>query len=97
MFWKKKTDTVNSASAVQDAGAAEPKKKGLFSKLRERLRATRESITQKALNLFRMRGKIDNDLLDDLEEVLISADVGVDTTMALIEELRERIKREKKE
>jgi len=73
-----------------------PKKKGLFAKLRERLRATRESIAQKTLNLFRLRGKIDAELLEDLEEALISADVGVETTLALIDELRERIRREKK-
>ncbi|MEW6238988.1 MAG: signal recognition particle-docking protein FtsY [Candidatus Omnitrophota bacterium] len=71
-------------------------KKSLFAKLRDGLRATRESIARKTLNLFKLRGKIDDDLLEDLEEILISADVGVETTMTLIEELRDRIRREKK-
>lgn len=73
-----------------------PKKKGLFAKLRDSLRATRESIVQKTLNLFNLRGKIDDDLLDELEEMLISADVGYETSMELIGELRNRIRREKK-
>lgn len=68
----------------------------LFTKLRDRLRATRESIAEKTAGLFRLRGKIDEDLLDDLEEILIAADVGVDTTLELMGDLRNRIRREKK-
>ncbi len=104
MFWKRKSDetspqeqAVNESTASAGVEEQQPAKKpGLFGKLRERLRATRESITQKTLNLFRLRGKIDDDLLEELEEVLISADVGVNTTMALMDELRDRIRREKK-
>jgi len=100
MFWKKKPDRIPSPPREKSVGGfsapVESRPKGLFAKLRERLRATRESITQKALNLFRQRGKIDSELLDELEEVLISADVGVASTTALIDELRDRIRMEKK-
>lgn len=104
MFWKRKSDETSPQEQAVDesisaAGIEEQqqtKKLGLFGKLRERLRATRESITQKTLNLFRLRGKIDEDLLEELEEILISADVGVNTTTALMDELRDRIRREKK-
>jgi len=100
MFWKKKSESIPSPSGERSAGGFsapdETRPKGLFAKLRERLKATRESIAQKALNLFRLRGKIDNELLDELEEVLISADVGVASTTALIDELRDRIRMEKK-
>ncbi len=83
-------------SETEESSSAPPKKKGMFAKLRERLRSTRESIAKKTRNLFRLRGKIDDDLLDDLEEALISADVGVETTLNLMEELRTRIRKEKK-
>ncbi len=73
-----------------------PQKKGLFAKLRDRLWKTSESIAKKTMEVFRLRGKINEDLLEDLEEILISADVGVDTTLALMDELRDRIRREKK-
>ncbi len=110
MFWRKKKETdevqpsaIESGSAPRETMANRepdstepPPRKGLFAKLRDRLRATRESIAQKALSLFRLRGKIDEDLLEELEEVLISADVGVHTTQELIQELRDRIRREKK-
>ncbi|MBN2327331.1 MAG: signal recognition particle-docking protein FtsY [Candidatus Omnitrophica bacterium] len=98
MFWKKKQDGVQSVQEAQTAGVEKQDSapKGLFAKLRDRLKATRESIAQKALNLFRLRGRIDDELLEELEEILISADVGVHTTTELIEELRERIRREKK-
>jgi len=101
MFWKKQNkseiphtesdDTITSSSSEETAP-----KKGLFAKLRDRLQATRESIAQKALNLFHLRGKIDEELLDELEEVLILADVGVQTATSLIDDLRDRIRLEKK-
>lgn len=104
MFWKKKkeesidptSDTTASPSTESQSVAEPPRKMGLFAKLRDRLKKTRESITQKAINLFRLHGKIDEDLLEQLEEALITADVGVHTTMALMKELRERIRLEKK-
>lgn len=112
MFWKRKEKEAqpaedenkqeSSESPVQEPQPESepetepPKKKGLFAKLRDSLRATRESIVQKTLNLFTLRGKIDDELLDELEEMLISADVGYETSMELIGELRNRIRREKK-
>ncbi len=104
MFWKKKkTDETavieedqTNKLAVEESPEESSPPKGLFSKLRERLRSTRDSIVKKAQSIFQLRGKIDEDLLDDLEEALITADVGVNTTLALMEELRNRIRREKK-
>ncbi len=99
MFWKKKPETKKLdeyKQPIEGAQQEEAPRKGLFAKLRDRLKATSESIAQKAINLFNLYGKIDDDLLDELEEILISADVGIKTTTALIEELRLRIRREKK-
>ena len=108
MFWKRKEkqDPVELQTeapieapvveAVEEVPASEAPKKGLFAKLRDRLRKTRESIVTQAVKIFRLHGKIDDDLLEELEEVLILADVGVDTTMELMSELRNRIRQEKK-
>jgi fused signal recognition particle receptor len=103
MFWKRKKEDISQETTPpveqqnqQPQGEHPPKKKGLFAKLRDRLRATRETITQKTLEIFRLRGKIDAELLEQLEEILIGADVGFETTMDLMKELRNRIRIEKK-
>ncbi len=69
------------------------KKKSLFSRLTERLSKTRESFTYQIDALFLGKRVIDAELLDDLEEVLITADLGVETSMELIEYARRKVKR----
>jgi fused signal recognition particle receptor len=71
----------------------EKKKKSLFSRLAEKLSKTRESFTYQIDALFLGKKEIDAALLDDLEEVLISADLGVETTMELLEYVRRKVKR----
>ena len=44
--------------------------------------------------LLRMGRRIDEDLMDEIEEILIQADVGVDTTLTLMDNVRERVKAE---
>ncbi len=68
-------------------------KKGLFRRFRERLGRTREALTEGLDRLFVRRRVIDEELLGELEEVLITADLGVDTTLRLIEALRLKVKR----
>jgi len=63
-----------------------------LSKLKEGLDKTRKGITDKIDDLFTNYGEIDDDLFEELEEILIMADVGMDTTMALIERLRAELK-----
>ncbi len=63
-----------------------------FSKLKEGLNKTRKGITDKIDDLFNNYGEIDDDLFDELEEILIVADVGMSTTMTLIDNLREELK-----
>ncbi|ACL69484.1 signal recognition particle-docking protein FtsY [Halothermothrix orenii] len=70
-------------------------KEGLFSRLKGGLDKTRSGFIQKVTGLFTSRGKIDDELFEDLEEILIQSDVGVKTTMKLVEELEE-ITEEKK-
>ena len=71
-------------------------RKSLFRKFVDRIRSTRNAIVQGVVGVFRRHGKIDEELLEDIEEVLITGDVGVDTTLALIEDLRMAVKRQKK-
>jgi len=65
----------------------------LFSRLKERLTKTRSSFISKVDELFLGKKIIDPELLDDLEEILITADLGVGTTQELMDSAREKLKR----
>ena len=67
---------------------------GLFSKLSDSLSKTRKGFVEKLFDSFTGK-EIDDDLYDELEEVLIQGDVGVNTAVDLVERLREREKRDK--
>jgi fused signal recognition particle receptor len=71
----------------------EKKKKTLFSRLSEKLGKTKETFTYQIDALFLGKREIDTRLLDDLEEILITADLGVGTTQELLEDARRRVKR----
>lgn len=70
------------------ADEVKKEKKGLFRKFTERLTTTRQSLFGRAADLLRMRRKVDEELLEELEEVLITSDCGVETTMHLVDEIR---------
>jgi signal recognition particle-docking protein FtsY len=59
------------------------------------LEKTKQSVFQKLTRLVVGKSKVDEDVLDDLEEVLISSDVGVETTLKIIERIESRVSREK--
>ena len=65
---------------------------GFFEKLKNGLLKTKNAIVGKIDNLFKSFHKIDEDLFDELEELLISADLGVNTTEEILENLREAVK-----
>jgi fused signal recognition particle receptor len=67
---------------------------GLFKRTEKGVKRTREAWWGKVVNLFD-RPILSDELWDELEELLISADVGVNTTGKLIERLKQRVKREK--
>ncbi|ANW98516.1 signal recognition particle-docking protein FtsY [Thermoclostridium stercorarium subsp. thermolacticum DSM 2910] len=66
-----------------------------FEKLKNGLKKTRESITQRIDQLLVSMGKIDEELFEELEEILITSDVGVETTLKIIDDLKQRVKSEK--
>ncbi len=64
---------------------------GFFDKLKQGLTKTRESLSDQFNNVFSNFVKVDEDLFDSLEEALIMADIGVETTEYIIDELRDRV------
>ena len=70
-------------------------KKGFFSRLVSGLTKTRQNIASGLDSIFKGFSKIDDDFYEELEEILIMGDLGVDTTMNIIDELREKVKEEK--
>jgi fused signal recognition particle receptor len=67
---------------------------GFLQRLKDGLKKTKESFVNQVTNIFTGRTNIDDDLFEELEEVLIQADVGVKTTFTLIEKLREDVDQE---
>lgn len=65
---------------------------GFFEKLKNGLFKTKSAIVTKIDNLFKSFHRIDEDLFDELEELLISADIGVTTTEEILDELRDIVK-----
>lgn len=68
---------------------------GFFDKLKSGLNKTRESFNEKINQVFSNFRKVDEDFLDELEEILIMSDIGMETSIKIIGNLRERIKKEK--
>jgi fused signal recognition particle receptor len=69
----------------------EKPKKSYFARLKEGLLKTQKNFTDKIDNLINNYGKIDEELLEEIEEILIMADVGMSTTMDIIDRLREEL------
>ena len=68
---------------------------GFFDKLKNGLNKTNTSFDEKINNVFSNFRKVDEEFLDELEEVLIMSDIGMDTSIKIISNLRERMKKEK--
>lgn len=68
---------------------------GFFNKLKESLSKTKASINERVEDILKTFRKVDEELFDELEEVLITADLGVNTSMEIIERLRAAAKEKK--
>ena len=88
LFGSKK-DRETSAKPDNDS-----EEKGFFSRLKNGLSRTRQGFVDKLGDLFNRYNAIDDELFEELEELLIQADVGVETTLQLVEDLQERAREE---
>ena len=68
---------------------------GFFDKLKSGLGKTRDSINDKFNNVFSSFRKVDEEMLEELEEALITSDIGMETSVEMIDKLRNKIKKEK--
>jgi fused signal recognition particle receptor len=68
---------------------------GLFDRLKESLTKTRENLVGRVARLVTTKATVDAEVLDQLEETLIAADVGVDATAQIVAAIRERVKEER--
>ena len=71
------------------------KKEGLFARLKRGLTKAKQGITDRIDEVLKSYTSVDDELFEDLEEVLITADVGVNTTMQIIDDLNDRVRKNK--
>lgn len=85
------TDINNAEEEIEE----NIKKVSFFDKLKDGLIKTRDQFSSQVKNLFTANVKIDDELFEELEEILISADIGMDSTLAIVDSLRDEIKERK--
>lgn len=68
---------------------------GFFEKLKTGLTKTKDTLTEKVSEVLKLAITIDDDLYEELEEVLITADIGVETSLEVIEKLKIKVKEDK--
>src|SRR5690554_3062859 len=68
---------------------------GFLGKLRDKLGKTRGKLVDNVKRVFSGRSRIDDEIFDDLEEILIEADIGVETTLGIVADMR-RIAKEQR-
>ncbi len=83
---------VEEEEKLPDEETKKKEKRSFWSRVKEGLSKTKNALFGQIDDLLKNFVKVDEDLLDELEEILICADVGVNATEQIIEELRERIK-----
>jgi len=68
---------------------------GFFEKLKKGLTKTRDEFTDKISDMLKLYVTIDDDLYDELEEILVTSDVGVETSMDIIDKVKDKVKEKK--
>jgi fused signal recognition particle receptor len=94
-------DTADLASSASAAGQTPTTRRtapgedtgGIFKRLRRGLAKTRQLLTTDLDNLFAENKSVDDDMLEDLEEILITADIGVQTTTGLMQRVSKKASR----
>ncbi len=86
-------DPVDNTLPAHDENGSGNSEKGVFKRLRHGLSKTRSSFTGRIDTLFVGKKEITESLMDELEEILFTSDIGVATTQQLLEAVRERVTR----
>ena len=87
------TEDLKESNEGREKPAA--KKEGLFARLKRGLTKAKQGITDRIDEVLKSYTSVDEELFEDLEEVLITADVGVNTTMQIIDDLNDRVRSKK--
>jgi fused signal recognition particle receptor len=103
LFWKRKKEPdiitlgLNREATAEEAEIARRRDEGpepeFIDKFKEAVASTRESISEKIDTVFAGKREIDAEVLDQLEEALIGADIGVQTSLEIIDKARSQIQR----
>ncbi len=73
---------------AKEPNGDQKERRGLFKRLKERLSKTKHGLVDKIRRVVSLRGKFDEELLEEIESILIQADIGMDTTLKIIERVR---------
>lgn len=83
---------VELVDVTEEEAEEEPEKRGFFARLKEGLSKTTQNITGKIDQMLGNYTKIDEDMLEELEEILITSDVGYEPTVEIVDRLRQNLK-----
>ncbi len=93
-FFSRKKDTPAPAASAPENGTeatpAEAPKSGFFSRMKQAVSRTRESLSAKIENIVALTREVDEHALEDLEAALLTSDIGVQTTAMVLDALRDR-------
>ena len=81
-------ERIRAQAALREA----PKKKGIFASLKEKLVKSREGLFGKMKKFFAGRSVIDDDMYEELEEILIQSDIGMEMTLKIVDRLEKEVK-----
>ena len=86
---------IEEEETLGEQPATEKENIGFFGRLKDGLKKTRDSITNRIDQVLVSFGKVDEELFEELEEILITSDIGMNTSLKIIDELKEKVKTEK--
>lgn len=75
---------------MRETNGQPSEKRGLFTRLKQRLAKTKDNIFGRIKRVIGLSGKVDDALIEQIEEILIQGDVGVETATKIVEQLRQR-------
>ena len=89
-----RNDTPDSPSTVPETGPAEAVKSGLFSRMKQAVTRTRESLSARIETVVALTRTVDEQTLESLESALLTSDLGMQTTTAILTALRDHARRQ---